>query len=440
MTRPFGQPSFTLSRGIPVHVEPSGELPIVDIDVTCREGAVLDPVGREGLTRLTAQLIRRGPKGLEAEEFDEAIEGLGATLSASVGSHSVRFHGAVIRRNLEPFLRLLGRMLTRPALRAKDLARQKRKNHAELIELRDHDRALASRAFRRHLFGEHPYGTPLSGTLETVGTFTRAEVVGHHERLITTGDLILGVAGDVRLDELKLLLDRAFRDVPVGPAATIDISPPKIQPGRRILVVDKPLRTQTQVYLGTLGAQVAQPDYHALLVANTAFGGTFTSRAVQEIRVERGWSYGVGSKLGADRQREAWTLSSHPSASQVVDCLRLELDLVDAWSTEGLRDDEVARARDYLVKSHAFDLETPAKRLDPRVETDLYGLPPDWHPRFCERVRAVSTDDANGAVRRNLSMVDLGVALVATATDELLAGLAGLPGVTQVEQVALTDL
>src|SRR5690606_40659333 len=113
------------------------------------EGSVLDPIGREGLTRLTAQMIRRGPRGMSAEAFDEAIESLGAVLSATISPHTVRFHGSVIRRNLEPFLRLIGRMLATPGLRPKDLARQKRKNEAELIELRDHDRSLAARAFRR---------------------------------------------------------------------------------------------------------------------------------------------------------------------------------------------------------------------------------------------------------------------------------------------------
>src|SRR5690606_13209372 len=136
---PLPGPRFSTSRGIPVFVEPSHELPLVDVEILFREGAVLDPPGGDGLTRLTAQMLRRGPRGTSAEAFDEAIEALGATLGASVGSHAVRFSGAVIRRNLEPFLALLGRMLSDPGLRAKDLARQKRKNEAELIELRDHD-------------------------------------------------------------------------------------------------------------------------------------------------------------------------------------------------------------------------------------------------------------------------------------------------------------
>ncbi len=428
-------PRFTTAKGIPVFVEPSHELPLVDVEILFREGAVLDPVGSEGLIRLTAQMIRRGPRGMSAEAFDEAVEALGATLGAAVGSHTIRFTGAVIRRNLEPFLALVGRMLTDPGLRAKDLARQKRKNEAELVELRDHDRSLAARAFRRFLFGDHPYGRPATGTLETVPRFTQREVRACYEQLLTTGDVIVGVAGDVEPEELAPMIERALGAIPSGPRRRVELAAPELPRGRRVLVVDKPQRTQTQVYLGGLGAKVDDPAYHALLVANTGFGGMFTSRLMQEVRVERGWSYGAASKVGTDRERDAWTVWTHPAATQVLDCLRLELELIDAWIERGLDDDEIARAKDHLVKSHAFELETAEKRLDPQLETELYDLPLDWHPRFVERVRAVTSRSASRAVRSHLRGRDLAITMVATATDELLAGLRALPGVRAVETI-----
>lgn len=433
----YSGPHLVTAGGIPVHLEASHALPLVDVEILCCEGSVLDPPGREGLTRLSAQMVRRGPRGMSAEGFDEAIESLGAALSATISPHVVRFHGSVIRRNLEPFLKLVGRMLSAPGLRPKDLARQKRKNEAELVELRDHDRSLAARAFRRHLFRDHAYGRPASGTLETVGSFTRAEVAAQVGRLVCAKNLLIGVAGDVKAEELAPMLDRELAHLAPGAPCEVAVGPAQIAPGRRVLVVDKPQRTQTQVYIGTLGARIAEPDYHALLVANTGFGGTFTSRLVQEVRAERGWSYGAGSKLGVDREREAWTMWTHPAAEQVVDCLRLELELLDAWVAEGLSDDEVARASDHLVKSHAFDLETAEKRLEPQLETALYDLPRDYFPRFVEHVRAVTTRAAADAVRARIAKDDLSVALVATATDELLAGLASLPGVRAVERVAV---
>lgn len=434
---PYSGPHLITSGGIPVHLEVSHALPLVDVEILFCEGSVLDPVGREGLTRLTAQMLRCGPRGMSKESFDAAIESLGAVLSASISPHAVRFHGSVIRRNLEPFLALVGRMLASPGLRPNDLARQKRKNEAELVELRDHDRALAARAFRRHLFREHPYGRPASGSLETAGSFTKAEVEAQLARLVSAKNMLIGVAGDVTAEELAPILDRELAAIPAGEPCRIVLEEPELAPGRRVLVVDKPQRTQTQLYVGTLGARVAEPTYHALLVANTGFGGTFTSRLVQEVRAERGWSYGAGSKLGVDRQREAWSMWTHPGAEQLLDCLRLELELLEAWVDEGLSDEEIQRASDYLVKSHAFDLETAEKRLEPQLETALYDLPPDYFPRFVEKVRAVTTAAAADAVRARIAKDDLAIALVATATDRLMAGLEALPGVRSVERISV---
>jgi zinc protease len=430
-------PRFHTDAGIPVFMEPSDAIPLVDIDVVLGDGAFWDPPAKAGLTRMSAQMLRRGPRGMLAEEFDAKIEGLGASMAISVSSHSIRVHGAVIERNLEPYLELLGAMLLRPAMRAHDFARLKRRTEAELIEMRDHDRALAGRAMRSHLFGAHPYGLPINGTLDTNAKLKRGDVVARYEQLLKSSPKLIGIAGDVSAEKVRPLLERTLGGL-VQPRATAKrpVPAPKLARGRRVLVVDKPQRTQTQVYLGTLGAKVGEPAFHALLVSNTAFGGTFTSRLVQEVRAERGWSYGAGSKLGADAEREAWTVWTHPAAEQVLDCIALELELVDAWVEGGLTDEELVRSQRYLVKSHAFDLETASKRLEPQLETALYGLPLDWYPAYRQLVSAVTKDEARVAVREHIASDDLSIVVVATATDELLAGLAKLPRVSVVERMS----
>lgn len=428
-------PRFSTERGIPVFLEESHALPVVDVEVLIRRGGLTDPEGREGLTRMTARLMRRGPKGLGAEAFDEALDALGSTLNVAVGHEYVRIHGTVLRRNLEAYLALLGRILVTPAMRAADFARLKRRSLAELVQLRDHDRALASRAFRRLLFGAHPYGRPLSGDVESTRALKRDEVRAHHAALVRAGDLMIGVAGAVTEEALRPLVERAFARVPEGKARGGRPRAPRPKKGRRVLVVDKPDRTQTQLYVGTLGLKMGDPDQHALTVANTGFGGTFTSRLMKEVRSERGWSYGAGSKVLADRQREAWTMWTHPGATQALDCLRLELELLDEWVARGLTTDEVERSKRYLIKSHAFDRETAIKRLDPQLETAFYGLPPDWHADYVRHVRGVTRARAQAAVRAHLSPDDLAIAMVATADDALLAGLADLPGVRSVATI-----
>ena len=433
-------PRFFSEGGIPVFLEASHTLPVVDLEVVFRRGGRTDPRGSDGLTRLTAGLMRRGPKGMSADRFDERLDALGSSLAITVSAETVRVHGAVLRRNLGELLELVGRILVEPAMRPSDFARLRRKTQAELVSLRDHDRSLAARAFRQKLFGAHPYGRPIAGTLASIPTIRLEDVIAHRERLVRTGNLMIGVAGDVTEQDLRPLVESAFGRIPRGRLTPQRPQTPKPKKGRRILVVDKPQRTQTQLYVGTLGVRMTDPEFFPLLVANTGFGGTFTSRLVKEVRSERGWSYGVGSKLGADRDPDAWTIWSHPGAEQLVDCLALELELFETWIARGLSKAEVARSKRYIVKSHAFERETPTKRLDPQLDTELYGLPRDLHAQFERHISAVTHASANEAVARHLSSRDVTITLVASVDDALLSRLRSLPGVSTVETISFTDV
>ncbi|MCB9593703.1 MAG: insulinase family protein [Sandaracinaceae bacterium] len=434
------EPAFRTADGIPVYLEASHALPIVDVDVIVTRGSILDPKGRDGLARMTARLMRRGPVGIDADAFDERLDRLGATLSVSVGSESMHVQGSVIRRNLAPFLDEVAGVLLRPGLRDEDFERLRRTIEAELVQLRDNDGALAARAFRHQLFGRHAYGRSVGGTLPTVSAITLDEVRACHAQLIRAPHLIVGLAGDITAADAEALVGAAFVDAPRGVTRRPPIREPKPKAGRRVVLVDKPKRTQSQIYVGTLGMIMGEPDHHAMIVANTAFGGTFTARLMKEVRSERGWSYGAYSKLGADRQREAWSMWTHPGAEQLVDCLALQLSLYETWLDRGLTQDEVRRAKRYLIKSHAFDLETADKRLEPKLQSVALGLPDDWYASYTKRLRAVTRAAANDAVRARLSRDDLTIAVLATATPELRAALRSLDGVCELRVIPYDEL
>jgi zinc protease len=417
-----------------VLLETHHAIPLVDVDLVVRSGALFDPVGKEGLARLAARLLRMGTKSRTADEIDEAIDAMGAALSADVGHGVLRVHASVIRRSLPALLDLLGSLVTAPALRAADLGLVQRETIADLAAQRDNDRWLASRAFRAHLFGAHPYGRPTAGTTTSVASVTRTDVAEFFDTHVVGSNVVLGVSGDVTREDLAPMVDRAFARLRPGRAPEAPLPVPAMRKGRRVLVVDKPERTQTQIYLGTLGTRIADPLFYPLLVANTAFGGTFTSRLVREVRSVRGWSYSAHARLGADRQRECWALYTHPSMDNAAACIELQLELIRGFVEEGITAAELSSARDYLVKSHAFDRDTPAKRLEPRVDAEVHEMPEAFYRRYVDHVAGVTLPRASSAVRARLSHEDLSIVLVATAKD-LVPRLSKLPGIRELEIV-----
>ena len=416
-----------------VLVESEHALPLVHVGLVLRTGSLHDPRGLEGLTRMTARMLRMGTRKLTAAQVEERIDSLGAQLSVSCAPSYVQLSGAVVAHNLEPFFQLLCELTQAPAFRASDLARAKRETIAELVGMVDDDRALAARHFRGFALGKHPYGRPVAGNPQSVRALTREAVRAHHEKHFVRNNLIVSMSGDIHAERAQQLVATHLQ-LPAGRVPKTEAPPTTIARGRRLLIVDKPERTQTQIIVGTLGTHVQDPDHTALQVANVVFGGLFTSRLTHEVRSVRGLSYGASSNLGHDRERELWTMWTFPAAKDAHKCLELQLRLYDDWIKNGIKPSELRRAKDFLVKSHAFEIDTAQKRLDQRVEAELFGLPKDYFDGFVSRVQKVTRKEANAALQTRLSRRDLALVVVATAK-ELRKELSALPGLDDLKVV-----
>jgi zinc protease len=181
-----------------------------------------------------------------------------------------------------------------------------------------------------------------------------------------------------------------------------------------LVIVDKPERTQTQILIGCLGSNARDEDHVPLLVANTIFGGTFTARMTQEVRSKRGWSYGAYSNVPIDRMRQSFSMWTFPKAEDAGPCLRLELDMLRELREKGVTKQELSWAKRYLVRSHAFAIDTAAKRVGLALDQALYDLPEAYYSRYLEHVQAVTLEQANASLQNRLSVDDLLVTVVGT--------------------------
>jgi zinc protease len=422
---------FDVEGGAVGFVETAAAVPLVSIVISLRRGATADPPGKDGLGRFTARLLRRGSEGMTSAEIEAAIDGLGGELGLDVGPSTLSLHAQVIRRNLVPFCELIARVLGKPTFADDEIARLRRESVAELVDARDSDRALAGLAFRRALFGAHPYARSAAGRISTVETFTKDDVVASYRTAFVRGDLVVGFAGAITADEARAMGALFARALPEGAAARVDLPEPTPPAGRRLVFVDKPERTQTQILIGSLGTWPHDPDHHPLVTATAVLGGTFTSRMMREIRSKRGWSYGTSARLSIERRRHAFVMSAAPSAGDCPPCIALELSLLEAFVEGGVTARELAFIKNYLIRSHAFEVDTAPKRLGQALDVELLDLPPDYHAGYLEHVKAISLDAANAAIKARLSPSDLVVVVVGTA-DELLgkveAAIVGLAG------------
>jgi len=397
-----------------VVVEPSPALPLVSVVIAFRSGSAHDPVGFEGLARLTGRMLRRGSQGWTSEAIEETLDLLGGEFAVDVSPSATVVHFEVIKRSLEPFLDLVAAVLSAPTFDIAELDRLKREAEAEIIESRDSDGLLCGRAFRRTVFAGHPYGRRVSGNITTLRSIQRDDIATFYKTHYTQANAHVIISGDVDVEEGNAISAKLLAGLPVGERIADPVPAPKSLSGRKLIFVDKPERTQVQMVVGGLGTHPWDDDHIALLVANTAFGGTFTSRLMQEIRVKRGLSYGTSSRLGVERQRESFMIWAAPKASDGALCLSLMLDLLHSVREEGITGDELSFVKKYLIRSHAFEVDTARKRAHRKLDAALFDLPEGYYERQNERIEAVTLDQANAAIRNRLSEDDMIIAVVGT--------------------------
>ncbi len=388
-------------------------LPLLHVSVALETGNIEDPPGKEGTTRLLLGLLRRTANGRTADQCDELLDSLGASLGVQVGRNVAAFHGTVISRASERFLNFLDEVLTAPHFEQAEFERTKSEFQAQLVDALDDDSTLVRRFFSRKFFEGHAYSR--LPTLSSLSKITLDDIRAQYEKLFTAPALIFAFGGSADEAALSKWAERVSHKLPPSRNAEPSIiEAPRGPQGRILQFVDKPHRSQTQILIGCLGTHPRDEDHIPLLVGHIIFGGTFSARLSQEVRGKRGWSYGAYSNLPLDRQRLPFSLWTFPGASDASACLQLELEMLRHFIERGVSARELSAAKRYLKNSHVFTVDTAEKRLTQMLDTVTLDLPPSYHEELIPRVQAVTRDQIQEALIRRLSYQNLLITVVGT--------------------------
>lgn len=408
-------------------------LPLVHLNLYFPGGPAHDPPGKEGLGTLTNRALIRGSIRRSRAEIEEAIEALGTELLTSTQSFAVGLGGSVLSRHLGAFLEHLGEIVTAPAFDPEEVAKTRREMIAQLRSVLDDDAMLGRRWLRQVLFADTRFAHGALGSRESLPDLTVDDVRAHYAQGYARENLVVGASGDVDAGELAALLAPIRAGLPAGDRATWTQAAPAPLPDRAIWLVDKTDRTQSQILVGQPTIAADHPDVLAVHVATTAFGGAFTSRLMQEVRVKRGLSYGAHAQLASERVAGMYLMTAAPEIADTATTVALLLDEYRRFVEEGLTDAEIDFARTHLLHAFAFAVETPTLRAVQQVRAQLLGCPPDHVATYQARLEALDCAQVRAAVRAHLDPDRLAVVVVSTAA-EVQAALEGLPGIDRVER------
>ncbi len=404
-------------------VEPAFDTPLLSFQFATRQGTAVDPIGSEGLVSHAAELSMRGAASLSREELDETIDALGASLGISLRRDSLALTATCLHRNRDALFSLAYQVLSAPHFSQSEHAQLKRETLFELEEMRDEDASLIARYFNRHFNPGHLYCRSSLGTSKSLASLQVQQARDLFPKLFQGEELVMGITGPIDEDEAQALA-APFRELypDQSKLAAPDLTPPPAQKGRRLVVVDKPNRQQCQVAIGHPMPPFGSVDFDSLRIAEAAFGGMFSSRLMQEIRVQNGWSYGVQCSMYRARGSHALHISMAPAAEYCLQAISTALEMFSDIKQNGLHPEEFDFTRSYLEGSSAFQRATAPQRLSRKVQEEIYALPKGYGDGFASRIQSLSLATVNHAISAHFHPDDLVVVVVATA-DTVLAQL-----------------
>ena len=364
-----------LANGAVLLLSEKPDVPLVAATAILRGGAVVDPEGRAGLANLVASLLEKGAGDRDAAQFAETVDASGGVLTSRADLESITVSGNFLARDADLMVELLADMLLRPKLDEAEFEKLRERSINFIRAAKDTNlNALLPIYGQALLFGAHPYGNPVSGSETSLAAIGHGDVLDFHEQQLGGDRLVVAVTGDFDAAAMIAKLTAAFGNW--RPAATRlpGVPRPERQSGRRVLLVDKPGATQTYFWLGNVGVARDYEKRAALDIANTVFGGRYTSMLNTELRMKSGLTYGAHSQLSRATQPGSVAIVSYTPTERTFEAIDMALDVLARLQQNGVDETMLASARNYILGQFPTALETAAQLGRQLAALEAFGL------------------------------------------------------------------
>lgn len=433
-TPPPATPEFhetILSGGFRVRVARVSKLPEIAIRLMVDGGSSVESPADAGVAGLAAKVLPAGAAGRTAMQMAEWLDHLGASFGSGVGHDSARFSLHALSDTCEEALDYLASVILAPSFLPDEVARVRAERLDEVRRSGDEPGELASDALSEAIFGDHPYGRPVRGRVETLEKLDGSALRQFWERSYEAGSSFLIAAGDVEPETFAAVVERSFGAWASGPAAkpALEVPGPANSAGT-VTLIDRPGSRQSEIRIGAVGLARGDDDELPVLVMNAVLGGLFTSRINLNLREDKGWTYGARSGFSLRRVPGPFVASAAVDTSVTTRAFEEMLSEIRSMTERPPSDEELTLARNALVLSLPRQFETTSQVASREAERVAYGLPVDWWERFPARIARVGRDDVVRVAERYLDPA--GLVLVAVGDgDAVRADLCSLGTVVE---------
>jgi zinc protease len=388
--------TFKLPNGLTISLMEQHEVPIISVSVILPAGAIYDEE-KAGLASLTAIALKHGTKNFPKVKLDEDLDFLGANVDTYATKEYAGLSSNFASKDKAKVLNIIKEIVLNPVFDAAEFEKEKSRLLVSLGQQKESPRSVIGPYFDTLLFGNHVYANVKNGNKSTVGKLTVNDVKDFYKTNYNPNEAAISIVGDFNTNEMKATITKLFSSwekssVKINNLASNQIILPT---ENRVLLVNKSDAKETTFYIGSPGVSRNNPDYVAIEVVNTLFGGRFTSMLNDELRVNSGLTYGAGSRFNNLKNGGSFYISTFTAAKTTEPAIDKSLEVLKNLHANGLDEKALASAKNYVKGQFPPDYETSEQLAGLLSQMFWYNLDKSFIDNFEKNVDSLDLAKAN---------------------------------------------
>lgn len=409
----FGEAEvFELDNGLKVIVVENHKLPRISMNLVIDRDPVFEG-DKAGYVSLAGDMMRQGTSSRPKEKLDEEIDFMGASLSTS--SNSIYTGG--LSKYSEKLMEILADVILNPAFPQEEFDKLSKQMISGIESNKDDPEAVSGNVHDALLYGKkHPYGELT--TVESVKNVSLEDIQTYYRNYWIPNISYLAIVGDIDEDEAEELAEKYLGKWQKANDPQNMYPRPETPAKPQVSLVNQDNAVQSVLRLGnTIDLEPGSEDVVALRLANQILGGGSLGRLFQNIREDKGYTYGAYSSYSSDRLVGEFSANASVR-NEVTDSAITEfLNEFKRLRTELVPEDELANAKAAIIGSFGRSLERPQTLASFALNIERYDLDDDYYEEYIERLNDLSAEDVREAAKKYIKPENLQITVVGKASE-----------------------
>lgn len=406
-----------LKNGLTLYLMERHATPLIQVSVVFPGGAMHDGA-KMGLAKLTAEGLFFGTEKYSKDKLEETLDFLGASYQSSAVNEYSSLSLSFLSKDQDTVFPILHSLMVEPTFVPAEFEKRKARLLSQLEQAKERPAGVIRNYFNNFLFENHVYGMPVDGTQGSVAQIEAGDLKSFYQAHYHPAGIAIAIVGDFNTSTLQKRFEKLFRDWRVRSAPKTEaIGTPKMPQLNRLLLVNKDDATETQFMIGGFGIQRNNPDYVAIQVINTILGGRFTSWLNDELRVNRGLTYGARSYFDPFKNSGAFLVSSFTQTATTIEALDVTLEILQRLHQKGIDAETLTSAKNYMIGQFPPRYQSVSSLANFLSGMFIYGYDESFINTFQKKVDEMTPEQARMIIDKYFPKSNLQFVLIGKASE-----------------------